>query len=96
MIQIHTVSQKCALDLVQLKTKGLFYSIFCFFAVRALLVFDADTESTNEKNETPWQIAYAKATTDSSIMDSLQSRYIHTKKRGKCEIIIQVVLAKIS
>ena len=54
------------------------------------MVFDADTEATNEKNETPWQIAYAKATTDSSIMDSLQSRYIYTKKRGKYEIVIKV------
>ena len=42
--------------------------------VRALLVFEADANLTNEKNETPWQVAFTKATTDSSIMDSLQSK----------------------
>lgn len=37
--------------------------------VRALLIFDADYSQLNGKNETPWQVALSKATTEASIMD---------------------------
>ena len=37
--------------------------------VKALLIFEADSTMLNGKNETPWQVALSKATTDASIMD---------------------------